>query len=103
MTNLEARALRALAALSPLPAVEVGRKVWGDRRRGPIVAPHGGGDYAAQMLLGRLRKHGLVRTTIDSWAGCSLWELTEKGREAVPRCPECGSLDHVAETCDMQG
>lgn len=42
------------------------------------VSTNGGGDYAAQMLLGRMRKAGLVRTTHSP--GSSLWELTRDGR-----------------------
>lgn len=44
-----------------IPAVLVGGAVWGRNRRSRGCSGHGGGDYAAQMLLGRMRKAGLVR------------------------------------------
>lgn len=80
--KLGPKSLAALQALSrgPLPADHVGGAVWPDRtKRG--TANHGGGDYAAQMLLGRLRRAGLVRTLHRD--GSSIWELTPKGRNQV--------------------
>lgn len=73
---------RALVALlgGPLGCSAVGAIVWegaGVPRRGRVSAVNGGGDYAAQMLLGRMRKAGLVRTTHD--LGSSQWELTVEG------------------------
>lgn len=57
-------------------ASEVGAYLWpSPHRRG--CASHGGGYYAAQMLLGRLRKRGLVR--VAHGPGSSRWELTESG------------------------
>lgn len=72
---------RALVALlgGPLDCFTVGAAVWGSSRGGRITAGGGGGDYAAQMLLGRMRKAGLVRTTHDE--GSSRWELTPSGRK----------------------
>jgi hypothetical protein len=58
-------------------AVEVGAVIW-PVRVGHTVAAQGGGDYAAQMLLGRLRKQGLARTLNTD--GSSRWSLTTKGR-----------------------
>jgi hypothetical protein len=62
---------------------EVGSAVWGESRTGRIASVNGGGDYAAQMLLGRMRKAGLVRTTHDP--GSSRWELTPSGEERAAR------------------
>jgi hypothetical protein len=69
------RVLRALVS-GPKSAGEIGVVIW-PNRTGRITAVQGGGDYAAQMLLGRLRKDGLVRTQHSE--GSSIWELTEKG------------------------
>lgn len=57
--------------------MELGAKLW-PQRRGRICAVQGGGDYAAQMLLGRLRRQGLV--VVINTEGSSKWRLTEKGR-----------------------
>ncbi|HSX22399.1 MAG TPA: hypothetical protein VLE97_06440 [Gaiellaceae bacterium] len=59
---------------------DVGNAVWPDRE-GRIAANGGGGDYAAQMLLGRLKKAGLVEHAPST--GSSLWRLSQKGLEAV--------------------
>lgn len=55
-------------------------------RAGRRMSASGGGDYAAQMYLGRLRKLGLARTLITE--GSSRWALTDKGRTKL-----------AAETC----
>lgn len=55
----------------------VGAHVWGHTRKGHVVASQGGGDYAAQMLLGRMRKRGWVRV-LDG-EGSSMWAATRKG------------------------
>ena len=47
-------------------------------RRGRVTAATGGGDYAAQMLLGRMKKAGLVRHATSERS--TLWELTATGR-----------------------
>jgi hypothetical protein len=75
--------MRALDALGsgPLDAGSVGAKLWGGATRGSVCASHGGGDYAAQMLLGRMRKAGLVRVCPGD--GASRWELTARGRAAL--------------------
>jgi hypothetical protein len=73
------RACRYLLASGPCTAGEVGGHVWQGFRRGRISSAWGGGDYAAQMLLGRLAKKGLVRRKPSE--GATLWELTEEGRE----------------------
>ncbi len=64
-----------------MTAIELGAALWPDRtgRRGQSIC--GGGDYAAQMLLGRMRKLGLVRTTHDP--GASRWELTLNGHRVA--------------------
>lgn len=55
-----------------------GAAMWGNEARsGRVSAVQGGGDYAAQMLLGRLRKRGLAR--INRGDGSSRWALTAKG------------------------
>ncbi|KKN21950.1 hypothetical protein LCGC14_0920150 [marine sediment metagenome] len=61
----------------PKVAWEIGAALW-PQRTGPICSSNGGGDYAAQMLLGRLRKKGLVR--VCAGEGSSVWELTKQGR-----------------------
>lgn len=43
-----------------LTAGEIGGILW-QARKGRVCSVNGGGDYAAQMLLGRMRKAGLVR------------------------------------------
>ena len=112
MTTID-RLLRYLAD-GPRTADEIGAFVWRDRNRGRISAVQGGGDYAAQMLLGRLRQKGLVQVAFDSVAKVTRWELTYRGRESIKcpdcgrldahvHCPECGSTEHGAETCDMEG
>lgn len=56
------RALRILGR-GAMTAGEFGDDMWPERT-GKITSSGGGGDYAAQMLLGRLRAHGLVRTLV---------------------------------------
>ncbi len=62
----------------PMTAGEFGAAMW-PGRTGRITSTSGGGDYAAQMLLGRLRAKGIVRTTLDP--GATRWELTSRGKE----------------------
>ena len=61
----------------------VGSAIWPDRdvRGGRGVSSNGGGDYAAQMLLGRLKKAGLVEHAPSE--GSSRWRLTRRGMDAV--------------------
>lgn len=40
---------------------------------------HGGGDYAAQMFLGKLRKRGLVEQV--NTGGSSAWQISWAGRK----------------------
>lgn len=62
---------------------EVGSVVWPDRviRGGRGVSSNGGGDYAAQMLLGRLKKSGLVECAPSE--GSTRWRISEKGRRLL--------------------
>ena len=57
---------------------------------GTVISPNstrkrspngGGGDYAAQMMLGRMKSAGLVKHAFSE--GSSLWELTPKGMKLV--------------------
>jgi hypothetical protein len=62
---------------------DVGNAVWPDRplRPGRGVSVNGGGDYAAQMLLGRLKRARLVEHAPSR--GSSRWRLTAEGLRAV--------------------
>jgi DNA-binding transcriptional regulator PaaX len=88
MTSVTDRALIALLKRSleyrnaGLTASDLGGEVWPERT-GRIVASQGGGDYAAQMLLGRMRKAGLVRVQASSIT--SVWELTGAGKQRAIR------------------
>lgn len=66
-----------------LSASEVGSGVWPDRERRPGrgMSINGGGDYAAQMLLGRIKKAGLVEYA--SGEGSTRWRLSTKGQNEV--------------------
>lgn len=79
LSEVERKALEALRH-GPQAAGIVGQAVW-PTRRNVGVANHGGGDYAAQMLLGRLRKRGLVETAMTD--GSSRWQLTARGHKAL--------------------
>lgn len=75
MTETEFQALTYLRR-SESSAGMVGAHLWPERRsRGTAV--QGGGDYAAQMLLGRLRKKGWTR--VAAGEGSSVWEITSIG------------------------
>lgn len=50
-------------------------------RHGRISSVNGGGDYAAQMFLGRLKRAGLVEHAPSE--GSSLWRVTPKGMNRV--------------------
>jgi hypothetical protein len=76
-------ACRYLAANGPASADMVGAAVWKDKKRGRVTSPGGGGDYAAQMLLGRMKKAGLVRHAHSE--GASRWEITPLGRVEAAR------------------
>ncbi len=55
------------------------------QRRGRVAAATGGGDFAAQMLLGRLRKDGLVCGLPLTDGGATIWTLTFMGVKAAAR------------------
>lgn len=78
-------ACRFLAAHGAQPADMVGSVVWKGKKRGKTSSMGGGGDFGAQMLLGRMRKAGLVRVRNAKHDGCSMWELTELGRKEALR------------------
>jgi hypothetical protein len=61
----------------------VGATVWKGKKRGRVTSSGGGGDYAAQMLLGRMRKAGLVRAIHSE--GSSRWEVTALGRSEAAK------------------
>lgn len=79
------RALLCLydSGYSGISSGEVGSAVWPDRviTFGRGVSSNGGGDYAAQMLLGRLKKVGLVEYAPGE--GSTRWRLSTKGRAEV--------------------
>ncbi len=64
---------------------DVGNAVWPNRpvRGGRGVSVNGGGDYAAQMLLGRLKKAGLVEHAPSK--GSTRWRLSGEGLREVDR------------------
>ena len=71
-------ACRYLVANGPQPADMVGAVVWKGKKRGKTTSMGGGGDYAAQMLLGRMKKAGLVQHAKSE--GSTRWEVTPLGR-----------------------
>lgn len=74
-------ALVILNASGPMCAADLGGTLWAHKIRGRTSSSGGGGDYAAQMLLGRLRKLGLAKTVRGD--GASLWTITADGRWAL--------------------
>ena len=79
------RACAYLAQHGSATAGQIGNHLWHDRTRKRAYASHGGGDYAAQMLLGRLKKAGLVQHAVSRIEdGPSMrWELTQLGRRSA--------------------
>lgn len=71
MSPVEERVVAYLRAHPGSAASMVGAHLW-PNRTGRISAVQGGGDYAAQMLLGRMRKKGLVRYAHS--IGSTRWE-----------------------------
>jgi hypothetical protein len=55
--------------------------LWRDKKRGRVTSSGGGGDYAAQCFLGKLKRAGYVRHAESP--GSSLWEITPAGRNAL--------------------
>lgn len=80
MTETERQVLSFLDRRLVAAAWQVGSMLW-PNRRGRTCAVQGGGDYAAQMLLGRLRKKGWVR--VADGTGSSEWTLTSLGRREL--------------------
>lgn len=79
--SLTIRALQLLDG-EPMSAGDFGARLWKDVKRvGRVSAVQGGGDYAAQMFLGRLKKRGYVRVQADSIT--SVWEITGLGINAL--------------------
>lgn len=72
----------ALEALRDGAPDGIGCSLFGEavmpERAGRRSSVNGGGDYAAQMYLGRLRKLGLARVLPGD--GSSRWALTSEGR-----------------------
>lgn len=56
---------------------DIGGAIWPDRKTSGVSC-NGGGDYPAQMLLGRMRKAGLVRVELGD--GSSKWIITPAGK-----------------------
>lgn len=82
--NKYAEACRVLNGSGSMTAAEFGEAVWPEGvRSGRVSSVNGGGDYSAQMLLGRLRSLGLTRTVSGYGPGCSRWELTPTGCSLV--------------------
>ena len=75
---------------------DVGNAVWPDReiRGGHGVSVNGGGDYAAQMLLGRLKKAGLVEYAPSE--GSTRWRLSTLGLREVRGMLESNTRGEVA-------
>lgn len=80
------REVRALIILyqdggrdSEFGCCEFGADYFGDVRIGRVSAVQGGGDYAAQMILGRLRKLGWAELAPST--GSSRWRCSPSGRE----------------------
>ncbi len=78
-------ACRYLAVHGPSSADLVGGAVWRDRPRGRVTSSGGGGDYAAQMLLGRMKAAGLVCHSRAHREGSTRWEVTPLGRAEADR------------------
>ena len=84
ITDSERRACVVLASLGRdgTSSGVFGAAYFGKDRKSKGCSMGGGGDYAAQMLLGRLKKKGLVRHSMRFREGSTVWELTATGRLA---------------------
>lgn len=78
------RVLRYLCDHGPSGCSLVGTVIENRRNGRGGVSTNGGGDYAAQMLLGRMKKAGLVEHAPSD--GSSLWQLTSAGRAKLKAC-----------------
>lgn len=84
-TSTTGRVLRYLLEHGPSGCADVGTVITNRTGTRGGVSSNGGGDYAAQMLLGRLKKSGLVRHAPSD--GSSLWTLTEAGVRRAGNSP----------------
>lgn len=76
------RVLEYLMDHGDTAATCLGAAIWRDLQRNNVYArSNGGGDYAMQMMLGRMRREGLVQTAIGE--GSSQWYITPLGRKHV--------------------
>jgi Mn-dependent DtxR family transcriptional regulator len=71
------RVLQYLHDHGPSGCSLIGTVIENRRNRRGGVSTNGGGDYAAQMLLGRMKRGGLVEHAPSD--GSSLWQLTSTG------------------------
>lgn len=78
-------AIVILVGRGPMSADDFGGDLWRGRKRGRTTSSGGGGDYAAQMLLGRLRRAGLAEHA-PGYEGATRWQATAKGRNELARC-----------------
>jgi len=85
ITVSERRALVALASCGRdgTSSGTFGAVYFGKDRKSKGTSMGGGGDYPAQMLLGRLKKKGLVRHSMRFRDGSTVWELTATGLLAI--------------------
>jgi hypothetical protein len=79
-------ALVILTGRGPMSADMFGVELWRGKKRGKTTSMGGGGDYGAQMFLGRLKSLGYARTTHTE--GSSRWEATPAGRNALAKAFE---------------
>lgn len=93
------RALVVLVGRGPISADMFGAYVWRGKKRGKTSSSGGGGDYGAQMFLGRLKKLGFARLARESFEGASRWEATEAGRnelaKALTKTGAPGEVKHL--------
>lgn len=68
---------------------DFGAEYFGPDRKSRSSSMGGGGDYAALMLLGRLKSAGYLRAHHDGWVQApNRWELTPAGRAIAERWSE---------------
>lgn len=79
------RVLRYLLDHGPSGCSDVGSVIEDRRGSRGGVSTNGGGDYAAQMLLGRMKKAGLVEHAPSD--GSSLWRITSAGHAKLRARP----------------
>jgi hypothetical protein len=77
------RVLRYLIEHGPSGCSMVGTVIENRRSRRGGVSTNGGGDYAAQMLLGRMKKVGLVEHAPSE--GSTRWQATRAGQDKLQR------------------